>query len=51
MRPIKAAVVAKAPAGDFNLDTRPMKYFDAGIDPRSMREQERELKAVTYQGK
>lgn len=26
------------PLPDFNLDTRPSKYFDANIDPKSKRE-------------
>ncbi len=35
---------ANKPAFEFNLDTRPSKYFDANIDPKSKREQEREMK-------
>lgn len=35
----------------FNLDTRPSKYFDAGIDPKSKREQERLEKSRQVQEK
>lgn len=37
-----AAEKPSKPLPDFNLDTRPSKYFDANIDPKSKREQERE---------
>ena len=30
--------------GDFNLDTKPMKYFDPNLDIKSKREQERDLR-------
>lgn len=31
------------PLPDFNLDTRPMKYFDASLDVKSKKEQERDF--------
>ena len=34
----EAAPVTSKPLPDFNLDTRPSKYFDANIDPKSKRE-------------
>jgi hypothetical protein len=34
----EAAGAQKADKGDFNLDTRPSKYFDPDIDPKSKRE-------------
>ena len=34
----KEAAAQKADKGDFNLDTRPSKYFDPDIDPKSKRE-------------
>ena len=40
----EAAPVQNKPLPDFNLDTRPSKYFDANIDPKSKREQDRDHK-------
>ena len=34
----KEAAAQKLDKGDFNLDTRPSKYFDPDIDPKSKRE-------------
>ena len=34
----------------FNLDTRPAKYFDAEIDPKSKREQEKDAQRQSNKG-